>query len=52
MRITSWGAAGTVTGSRFVVEAGGRRMLVDCRLGQASSHAQAVRSPAGVGTGS
>ena len=34
MRITFWGAAGTVTGSRFVVEAAGRRLLVDCGLFQ------------------
>lgn len=34
MRITFWGAAGTVTGSRFVVEAADRRMLVDCGLFQ------------------
>ena len=34
MRITFWGAAGTVTGSRFIVEAAGRRILVDCGLFQ------------------
>ena len=34
MRITFWGAAGTVTGSRFVVSSGGRRLLVDCGLFQ------------------
>lgn len=34
MRISFWGAAGTVTGSRFVVETGGRRLLVDCGLFQ------------------
>lgn len=34
MRITFWGAAETVTGSRFVVEAGGCRLLVDCGLFQ------------------
>lgn len=34
MRITFWGAAGTVTGSRFVVESSGRRLLVDCGLFQ------------------
>ena len=34
MRNTFWGAAGTVTGSRFVVEAAGRRLLVDCGLFQ------------------
>lgn len=30
MRITFLGAAGTVTGSRFLVESGGTRVLVDC----------------------
>ena len=34
MRLTFWGAAGTVTGSRFLVEAAGRRLLVDCGLFQ------------------
>jgi metallo-beta-lactamase family protein len=34
MRITFWGATETVTGSRFVVEAAGRRILVDCGLYQ------------------
>ena len=34
MRITFWGAAGTVTGSRFVVDAAGQRVLVDCGLFQ------------------
>lgn len=34
MRVTFWGAAGTVTGSRFLVEAAGRRILVDCGLFQ------------------
>lgn len=34
MRITFWGAAGTVTGSRFVVDAAGTRVLVDCGLFQ------------------
>ena len=34
MRIVFWGAAGTVTGSRFVVESAGRRLLVDCGLFQ------------------
>lgn len=32
--ITFWGAAETVTGSRFIVEAAGRRILVDCGLFQ------------------
>ena len=34
MRITFWGAAGTVTGSRFIVDSGGSRVLVDCGLFQ------------------
>jgi metallo-beta-lactamase family protein len=32
--LTFLGATGTVTGSRFLVEAGGRRVLVDCGLFQ------------------
>jgi len=34
MRVTFWGATDTVTGSRFLVEAAGRRILVDCGLFQ------------------
>lgn len=34
MQVTFWGAAGTVTGSRFVVESGSSRVLVDCGLFQ------------------
>ena len=34
MRVTFWGATQTVTGSRFVVESGQRRVLVDCGLFQ------------------
>ena len=34
MRITFHGAAGTVTGSRFLVEHAGRRLLVDCGVFQ------------------
>lgn len=34
MQVTFHGAAETVTGSRFVVESGGRRVLVDCGLFQ------------------
>lgn len=32
MRATFWGAAETVTGSRFLLETGGRRLLIDCGL--------------------
>ncbi|HTM70448.1 MAG TPA: MBL fold metallo-hydrolase [Luteimonas sp.] len=34
LRLTFLGAVGTVTGSRYLVEAGGRRILVDCGLFQ------------------
>jgi metallo-beta-lactamase family protein len=34
MKLTFWGAAGTVTGSMHLVEAGGKRMLFDCGLYQ------------------
>jgi metallo-beta-lactamase family protein len=34
MRLTFWGAAGTVTGSRYLVETGEARVLVDCGLFQ------------------
>src|SRR5690606_4225935 len=34
MRLGFLGGAGTVTGSRYLVEAGGRRLLVDCGLFQ------------------
>jgi metallo-beta-lactamase family protein len=34
MQITFWGAAETVTGSRFVVDTGEARVLVDCGLFQ------------------
>ncbi|MDW3221027.1 MAG: MBL fold metallo-hydrolase [Acidimicrobiales bacterium] len=34
MRVTFWGAAETVTGSRFVVDATDQRILVDCGLFQ------------------
>ena len=34
MRITCWGAAGEVTGSMHVVEAAGKRVLLDCGLFQ------------------
>ena len=34
MKVTFLGAAGTVTGSKYLVEAGGQRILVDCGLYQ------------------
>src|ERR1019366_918265 len=34
MKVTFWGAAGGVTGSMHLVEAGGRRLLLDCGLNQ------------------
>jgi metallo-beta-lactamase family protein len=32
--LSFYGAAGTVTGSRYLLEIGGRRILVDCGLFQ------------------
>src|SRR5580700_5307885 len=34
MKVTFWGAAGTVTGSMHLVETGGKRYLLDCGLYQ------------------
>lgn len=34
MQVTFWGGTDTVTGSRFLVEAGGARVLVDCGMFQ------------------
>ncbi len=34
MKVTFWGAAGGVTGSMHLVEAGGKRILLDCGLNQ------------------
>ena len=34
MKLTFWGAAGEVTGSMHLVEAGGKRYLLDCGLHQ------------------
>lgn len=33
-RLSFWGGVGTVTGSKYLVESGGRRVLVDCGLFQ------------------
>jgi metallo-beta-lactamase family protein len=34
MKLTFLGATGTVTGSKYLIEHGGRRVLVDCGLFQ------------------
>ena len=38
MELTFYGATGTVTGSKTLVEVGGLRLLVDCGLFQGSKH--------------
>src|ERR1700721_2504378 len=39
-KLTFLGAAGTVTGSKYLVEAAGKRLLVDCGLFQGSPELQ------------
>src|SRR5258708_7608726 len=39
-KLTFWGAAGSVTGSRYLVEAAGKRLLVDCGIFQGSQELQ------------
>src|SRR5215831_13145477 len=34
MKLTFWGAAGTVTGSMHLLETGGKRILLDCGMNQ------------------
>jgi len=41
MRVTSYGAAGEVTGSCHLLEAGGKRLLVDCGQFQGGDHSYA-----------
>lgn len=56
MRITCYGAAGEVTGSCFLVEAAGRRLLVDCglfqgmKLADLRNHAAFLFSPSTIET--
>jgi metallo-beta-lactamase family protein len=41
MRVTAYGAAGEVTGSCHLLEAGGKRLLIDCGQFQGSEHSYA-----------
>ena len=38
MELAFWGAAGTVTGSKYLVTTGGRKILIDCGLFQGFKH--------------
>ena len=42
MKLTFHGAARTVTGSRHLLEAGGRRVLVDCGMFQGNKSVRAL----------
>ena len=42
------GGAGTVTGSKFLVEAAGRRLLVDCGLAKSNGEAMRLIAQGGV----
>jgi metallo-beta-lactamase family protein len=42
LKLTFVGGAGTVTGSNFLVEADGRRLLIDCGLEQGRDYAEEV----------
>jgi metallo-beta-lactamase family protein len=46
LAVTFWGAAGEVTGSMHLVEAGGRQVLLDCGLALGSRSDGRPRSPA------